>query len=403
MEAVSGGFVFDDFRDTFVSTQQEITTFIETNPDYIGNILVSSRADAQGDSLRQDAVDITEPVAVNRIQYDLFRDALTKAENDLGTLKKQLREEYKYTWRFLWISKTIYLDYTDDARYTQQLSLISALKERVAKADAFADRSDASLAQLNVRKSGYDAERDAAETLVAAKRERYEELKTAINGQFAVLKELSRFAIEVLRETRAGQPISGFVDTSSLISELRGFEDSYAVLAADGNYTPVDTQEFLPGDSSNSVVLKENHISYTDIATVSGMSPFDIHVGYDDVEQLTLLLGDQSDQVQVRDSLGGPSSRVSVFTGGGDDVVSIGNAGSLDDILGAVQVDAGSGEHNRLVIDDSADGDADAAVLVTQASVTGLAPGVISYTATGGYFGSYFTGDVSTAASSTPE
>jgi hypothetical protein len=133
-DAVSGGFDFDQFRDTFLATQQDITTFIETNPDYIDDLLVASRAGAQATSLAQDAVDITEPVAVNRIQYDLFNDALTKAQKDLASLKTQLRKEYTREWKFLWWTIKIELDYTHDARYTGQLKLIGDLKSRVAAA-----------------------------------------------------------------------------------------------------------------------------------------------------------------------------------------------------------------------------------------------------------------------------
>jgi Ca2+-binding RTX toxin-like protein len=389
-EAVRGGFVFDAFRDAFLDTQREITTFIEVNPDYINDILVESRAGAQSDSLAQDAVDVTEPVAVNRIQYDLFNGALTKAKSDLVTLEKKLQKEYTIVRSFLWFSWTIHLDYSHDARYTQQQSLINALKTRVAAADRFADASDASFVELNANRGAYEAERAAADARVAAKREQYETLKTEINGQFAVLKELGKFAIEVLRETRAGQPVSGFVDTGSLISELRGFTDDYQVLPVDGTYTPVDTQEFLPGDSSNSIILSETHVSYTDVTTVSGMSPFDIHVGYGDVEQLTLVLGDRADTVRVHDTLGGAGARVSVLTRGGDDLIEVGFEGSVDDIQGELLVDAGTGDHNVLVIDDSMDADADAGVLVTGSSVSGLAPGLIHYAATGGAYGSHF-------------
>ncbi|MGD8475608.1 MAG: matrixin family metalloprotease, partial [Burkholderiales bacterium] len=391
-EAVSGGFVFDDFRDAFLSTQQEITTFIEVNPDYINNILVASRAGAQADSLQLDLVDVSEPAAVNRIQYDLFKGALDEANADLVTLKAKLRKEYTYTWNFWWFSIKVELDYTGDARYKQQLSLIKSLNERVVASDRFADRSDAKLAQLQARKAGYESERDTAEALVADKRDRYEELKQTINGQFAVLKELSKFAIDVLKETREGEPISGFVDTNSLISQLRSFSDVYTVLSVDGVYVPVDTQEFLEGEGSNSVVLSEEHVSYTDITTISGMSPYAVHVGYDDVEELTVVLGDAADQVRVRDTLGTAGARVTVLGRGGDDVIEVGNIGSVDDILGTLVIDAGAGMHNVLTIDDSMDEDPDHDVVITDSRVIGLAPGDIHYTATGGHFGSYYLG-----------
>src|SRR6185295_12979965 len=96
-QALQGTFNFDAFRTAFLTTQESIADFLDLNPDYSPNILLESRAGAQADSLAQDAKDIAQPVAVNRIQYNLFNAALTKARSDLAVLQTQLYVQYTVT------------------------------------------------------------------------------------------------------------------------------------------------------------------------------------------------------------------------------------------------------------------------------------------------------------------
>ena len=77
---------------------------------------------------------------------------------------------------------------------------------------------------------------------------------------------------------------------------------------------------------------------------------------------------------------------------GGDDsfVVSstagIDNIGNLDGIVGDLTIDAGSGNNNRLAIIDFGSLTGNPDIVVTGSTITGLAPGTIRYTATGGSF-----------------
>ncbi len=242
-ETLNGAFSFDDFRTSFLTTQADITTFVTAHPEYDANILVESRTGAQANSLLQDGVDIAEPVAVNRIQYDLFKAALDEARATLITLEAQLRLEYTVTVSYWWFSQTFQLNFRNDARYTQQVSLVNQLEQRVRSSDQYADQAEGKQGELNVLKTGYETERDEAAGKLQGIRDQYDALTTRINSQFVVLKELSKFAIDVLRDTRQGQAADGFVDTGSLISELIRYIDTYEVL----NDTPS-----LPADSSSS-------------------------------------------------------------------------------------------------------------------------------------------------------
>ena len=71
--ALAGTFDFDTFRTSFLASQAAVTGFVVAHPAYTANILTEAHTDAQVGSLSQDGQDIAQPVAVNRIQYDLFR------------------------------------------------------------------------------------------------------------------------------------------------------------------------------------------------------------------------------------------------------------------------------------------------------------------------------------------
>ncbi len=137
-------------------------------------------------------------------------------------------------------------------------------------------------------------------------------------------------------------------------------------------------------------------------------------ITYDTLEVLDVALGSGDDRVNVRGTL----PRTLLSTGAGDDVVFVSDAadleeleraaatgdleelheavlhgtvryddlvfgGSLDEVEGALVVDAGAGS-NTLALSDFADADADLGFELTSSGVTGLAPGAVSWTATGG-------------------
>src|SRR5205823_5820115 len=115
-----------------------------------------------------------------------------------------------------------------------------------------------------------------------------------------------------------------------------------------------------------------------DAFTVLGTSP---------TTRFNLNTGGGNDTVFVRSV----SSPTSVSTGAGDDAIRVSsNAGAddngnLDGILAPLTIDAGGGTANTLVVSDFG-GAANPAAVVTNNSVTGLAPAAIFYGAAGGAF-----------------
>ena len=107
-----------------------------------------------------------------------------------------------------------------------------------------------------------------------------------------------------------------------------------------------------------------------------------------DENSININTGDGDDIFNIQSTLGGAVTNLN--TGGGNDVINVTSAtNSLDDILGELNIDAGSGT-NVLNVDDSGDPDADYNVVITDSSISGLAPALITYTATNGTFESQF-------------
>ncbi|MCK9231001.1 MAG: hypothetical protein M0P18_10020, partial [Syntrophales bacterium] len=107
-------------------------------------------------------------------------------------------------------------------------------------------------------------------------------------------------------------------------------------------------------------------------------------INYYGVDTLDILLGSGNDRFQVRGT--SPGTVTNLYTGAGDDVIDIFNADrSLDDVQGTLNIDAGTGG-NMLNVDDSGDPDGDASIVLTSSSISGMAPGLITYAADGGDF-----------------
>ncbi len=139
-------------------------------------------------------------------------------------------------------------------------------------------------------------------------------------------------------------------------------------------------------------------------------------ITYDTLETLDISLGSGDDRFNVRGTL----PHTLLDTGPGDDVVFVSDAadlgalpaalplagrdlealheavlhgtvtyddltfhGSLDEIDGDLDIDAGAGS-NTLAVSDHADPDADTGFVIDDHSITGLADGAMTYTATGG-------------------
>ncbi|WP_461538633.1 DUF4347 domain-containing protein, partial [Spongorhabdus nitratireducens] len=398
VKALNGGFDFNSFRDSFFKTQADIETFVADNPGYTANLLKESRYDAMADSLKADGKDIAEPVATNRMQYNLFNDALTQARKDLAALESELKQTYTVTVKYWWFSQTITLNWKADARYLQQVQLVKNLEQRVAKAALYANASDAQSDKLNNIQDGYEDKADEATAAIDAKRKEYDELKTRINAQFLVLKEVSRFAIDVLKQTRKGQAADGFVDSGSLISDLISFYDEYRILDENTAKTPQQSSVFADRSedgtreaTQSSIILNTDRKDYQDVLSVSGLAAKGIHIGFDDVEKLEINTGQAADDVQVLDSLGQQQAELFINTGAGDDTITATDENKLvSGIVSEVIVDGGSGS-NELTIDDFGDQSGDNIVMSNTlrngyTSVAGISAGNIHFTATAGDF-----------------
>ena len=98
---------------------------------------------------------------------------------------------------------------------------------------------------------------------------------------------------------------------------------------------------------------------------------------------MNIITGSSDDTVNVL----GTGVLTSLSTSGGNDTVNVGNAGSVQGILGALTIqNPGSGVSTSVQVDDSADSVARTVTLSTfvsggqfQDAITGLAPGMISY------------------------
>ncbi len=127
---------------------------------------------------------------------------------------------------------------------------------------------------------------------------------------------------------------------------------------------------------------------------------------YEGVETLNVELGSGDDRVDIRSTL----AETNLKTGAGGDLIYVSSGadlsqlegyagplgdlaalhdvalhGTLDGIVGALDIDAGSGS-NTLSVSDRDDVDPDGSVLLTSNAITGLAPVRIDYAATGGDF-----------------
>ena len=115
--------------------------------------------------------------------------------------------------------------------------------------------------------------------------------------------------------------------------------------------------------------------------SITGLSPAAINYKYADTNSVSVTTGSGADTVNVRAT--GVTTNLS--TSGGLDVVNVGNAGSVQGILGALNVQ-NPPSHDTINVNDSADATARTVTLSTftsggspWGSITGLAPAAINY------------------------
>ena len=397
VDALDGGFDFNTFRSSYLANQAEVQTFIANHPEYVSYLQSESRFEAMVGSLTQDAKDTITLAALNEQQYQLLLAARNQAVSDFAGLTSYLRSAYTVTLNYWWFSRTVQLDYTVDYRYVQQKELVDRLNTQLAQAGGYYSASDSQISRLNGLLTGYEGEETTLEDQITALGSQYEAAKDALNAQYLVLKELSGFAVEVIKARGPDQNIDGFADDSSLISEMISFYDQYSIIDEDATQNPLDTNQFLTevrDDQGNlvrdttesSVIFKEDKRDYTAVTSVTGMTKqgVAVHVGYDDVENLTIKTGAGDDTVQVKDTLGQSSAEVHVQTNGGADEITVSDENdTTEGVTSHLVVDAGMG-NNKLHMNDIADATGDTITMTNSertgyTSVTGLASGQIHY------------------------
>ncbi|MCV6613177.1 MAG: DUF4347 domain-containing protein [Amphritea sp.] len=406
VDALEGGFDFNTFRSDYLANQEEVQTFVANHPEYVAYLQSESRFEAMVASLTQDAKDTITLAALNEQQYQLLLAARDQAVSDFATLTSVLQSAYNVQvnhWWFWGGPRYIQLDYTVDHRYVQQKELVERLNTQLALAGQYYSASDSQISRLNSLLTGYEGEETTLEAQLAALGSQYEAAKDELNAQYLVLKELSSFAVEVIKARGPDQNIDSFADDSSLISEMISFYDQYSILDEDATQDPLHTNQFLTevrddqgnlvrGTTQSSVIFKEDSRDYAAVTSVTGMTEdgISIHVGYDDTETLTLKTGAGNDQVQILDTLGQLDSEVYIQTGGGDDEITVSDENdTTDGITSHLIVEAGSGS-NKLHINDIADGtlgaDGDTITMTNTlpgrtgyTSVTGISSGQIHY------------------------
>ncbi|ANG63895.1 hypothetical protein A8C75_16365 [Marinobacterium aestuarii] len=393
VDALEPGFDFATFRASYLANQAAVQQFVANNPEYIAYLQSEARYEAMTASLTRDANDVVTLAALNEQQYQLLVAARDAAVAQFASLKTSLYTQYTFTLNYWWFTRTVHLDYTVDFRYVQQQALVANLEAQVTAAKAYFDGSESQTDELLALRQAYSDQEENFEDLIDTLGSTYEAQKKALNAQYLVLKEISGLAVEIIKARGPDQDIEGFADDSSLISEIISFNDEYRILDEDAAQDPLDLTQFasVSADGSreatkSSVIFQTEQRDYTAVTSVAGMTGADvfIHIGYDDVESLTLNLGDGADNVQVLDTLGQASAEVFVNTGGGNDSITVSDEnGTTDGIVSSLIIDAGS-DSNFLHINDINDASADSILMTNGArggytSVTGIAAGNIHY------------------------
>ncbi|MCH5377728.1 MAG: hypothetical protein JJ992_27545, partial [Planctomycetes bacterium] len=224
------------------------------------------------------------------------------------------------------------------------------------------------------------------QTRIFSQRNAYESALQDLSARYEVLKVLGNVILETVGTVTLDPDIAKNESASSLISEIQAYADTYLSVPRGMGESLDGEPTVAAGPTASSVIQTTVFKEFYDVTTLSGLASSRIHIADADIESLTIDLGSEGDTVDVHHT----RFPVDLNTGGGTDIVRVGDAhASLDDIQGNLNIDAGGGS-NVLVVDGSGDSIADPAVEITSDSVTGLAPAEIYYTATDGDFQSPF-------------
>ena len=170
-----------------------------------------------------------------------------------------------------------------------------------------------------------------------------------------------------------------------------------APLTTGGLTTSINRNLALYGEAGNDRMIVDDSGETRDTRLDLTASTLDIEymagtISYGTMEDILIRSGAGNDIFNVSGTDGGARTRI--MTLGGNDIVNVaGNApaltGTLDALAGDLDIDAGSGDNTLNVSDagsNAGDGTAVNPVRIDRASITGLAPGRIGYTASGGSY-----------------
>jgi hypothetical protein len=177
---------------------------------------------------------------------------------------------------------------------------------------------------------------------------------------------------------------SGGADAVTIGNSTHGVQDILgAVNIENPNNSSVITVDDSADTTGRTVTLDTfTPLGDSDFGKISGLAPADINYKYADTSSVTILNGSGIDTTNVRSTV----SNVTISGGGSRDVVNVGNAGSVQGIVGTLTIE-NTPSLATINIDDSADTTARTVIVdsFTPAGdssfgkVVGLAPALISF------------------------
>ena len=379
---LDGSFNFEDFKDDFKDNIAELNTVL----GLLESVKLKSQYEAQLVSLTADKQQLDASVSHNAAVVSFFQDRLAEANAAKTALiadGSQLRNDYTISFNYFF-SLSINIDlynilgeavFSNDARYITSLNAIASATSDLLEAKTQSVQSQNDQTALTGIIGDISQRQGAVQAVLDTGNVNLDSLNQTLDQQYKFLRNLSRVAISVLSETR-DNAAQDFEDTSSLVAEVLTYVNDYSVTSVAGRAADSDTglyasAEFEPGLSGNSVVATTKAWDSFEVLSLTGLNDAGIHAAHDSIENFTVYLGDGIDTVAINDSLGQAYSLVSVYTGEGDDNITLSNEDpkddlstyplSVDDYPGNVLVDGGSG-NNQLLIDDKGDPSGDTIV-----------------------------------------
>ena len=386
---LASNFQFEAFKTEYQSNLEKLNAAQNLVP----KLALQAKYDAQLASLVADKQQIDATVTRNQEVVNFLTEKSNAAVNARNDVINRLKTAYHVHLTF-WFGFGLDFDlpYTGDPRYLAAQKAVSVAQSAVNAANAAKLVAVNDQATLVAKIAAITSARQQVANDLASSNTNLADLVSKLDQQYKFLANLSTVAVATLMQTRGSQAAKGFKDTSSLISELLTYSESYTVAAgpanpagSDGMY---DSNSFALSASGNAVITTNTQFDSFDVLSLTGLNADGIQIGYGDIENLTVNLGNQANTVRVQDTLGTAGSVVNVLAGNGDTDVTVSDVNNTTDhIISDLFLSSGTG-NNKLLIDDHGDLTGDQIVqkangVYTQ--ITGMATGNINYHSNSGY------------------